>query len=74
MLRRKSRQSVSYTCEGEQRLQTNDWIKNCSYQQIPVLRMSSRQEELRVRQQMDSVYEALQGRRGFCNAGPPVLG
>ena len=62
-----------YTCEGEQRLQANDWIRIAHISKY-LPQNVGRQDELRVLQQMDSVYAALQGRRGFCNAGPPVLG
>lgn len=44
--------------QGEQRLQANDWIKIAHISKY-LSQNASRQEEMRVRQQMDSVYEAL---------------
>lgn len=49
---------------SEQRLQTNDWIRIAHISKY-LPQNVGRQDELRVLQQMDSVYAALQGGADF---------
>ena len=58
MQKRRNRLPAELYLQGEQRLQANDWIKIAHISKY-LSQNASRQEEMRVRQQMDSVYEAL---------------
>ena len=57
---------------SEQRLQANDWIRIAHISKY-LPQNVGRQDELRVLQQMDSVYAALQGGAEFFCVGLPVF-